>query len=49
MYKLEDLFRMVPEGNWTVNEDHSLVDPNGNTIKLGSDLSPVNKKLYRKF
>ena len=46
MYKLEDLFRIIPEGNWTLNEDGSLVDPNGNTIEIGSDLSPVDKKLY---
>ncbi|KKN14203.1 hypothetical protein LCGC14_0998370 [marine sediment metagenome] len=46
MYKLEDLFRMVPEGNWTLNKDGSLVDPNGNIVEIISNLSPVNKKLY---
>ena len=46
MYKLETLFRMIPKGSWTLSEDGSLVDPNGNIVEITSNLSPVNKKLY---
>ena len=46
MYKLEDLLSMIPEGNWTLNKDGSLVDPNGNIIEISSNLSDVNKKIY---
>ena len=46
MHKLEDFFRMIQEGHWKLHEDGSLIDPNGVTVEINSDLSPVNKKLY---
>lgn len=46
MRKLEDLFRMMPEGNWKLSEDGSLIDPNGIIVEINSELSPVNQKLY---
>lgn len=44
MHKLQQLFRMVPDGTWKLNEAGQLVDPEGNIVD--SELSPVQKKLY---
>lgn len=44
MHKLQQLFRMVPDGTWKLNKVGQLVDPENNIVD--SDLTPVQKKLY---
>lgn len=49
MYKLEEMLKMIPEGDWELieNEDGgiALLDPEGNIIEFNS-LSQVQRKLY---
>ncbi len=48
MHKLEELMRMMPEGNWKLGEtdgEFNLLDPEGNVVKI-KDLPPVQRKLY---
>lgn len=44
MHKLQQLFRMVPDGTWKLNEAGQLVDPENNIVD--SELTAVQKKLY---
>jgi hypothetical protein len=44
MHKIQELFRMVPDGTWKLNDAGQLVDPENNIVD--SELTPVQKKLY---
>lgn len=45
MHRLQALVEILPDGQWNLNEDNQLVDPEGNLVEIDSS-DPVQKKLY---
>jgi len=50
MYVLEDMLKMLPEGQWRLEENEAggfwLVDPEENMIEFNDSLPAVQRKLY---
>jgi len=50
MYVLEDMLKMLPEGQWRLDENEAggfeLIDPEENVVEFNDSLPAVQRKLY---